>query len=68
MIITDIDEKALREAADEIGAEAYQQNVMRWEDWQALYASVMAAHGRVDILVNNAGGGVVIRRHGRSDA
>jgi NAD(P)-dependent dehydrogenase (short-subunit alcohol dehydrogenase family) len=60
VIITDIDEKALREAAAEIGAEAYQQNVMRWEDWQALFASVMAAHGRVDILVNNAGGGVVI--------
>ena len=60
VIITDIDEKALREAADEIGAEAYQQNVMRWEDWQTLFASVMAAHGRVDILVNNAGGGVVI--------
>jgi len=60
VIITDINEKALREAADEIGAEAYQQNVMRWDDWQALYASVMAAHGRVDILVNNAGGGVVI--------
>ena len=60
VIITDIDEKALREAAAEIGAEAYQQNVMRWEDWQALFAAVMAAHGRVDILVNNAGGGVVI--------
>ena len=60
VIITDIDEKALREAAAEIGAEAYQQNVMRWEDWQTLFASVMAAHGRVDILVNNAGGGVVI--------
>ena len=60
VIITDIDEKALREAAAEIGAEAYQQNVMRWEDWQTLFAAVMAAHGRVDILVNNAGGGVVI--------
>ena len=60
VIITDINEKALREAAAEIGAEAYQQNVMRWEDWQTLFASVMAAHGRVDILVNNAGGGVVI--------
>ena len=60
VIITDIDEKALREAAAEIGAEAYQQNVMRWEDWQALFAAVMAAHGRVDILVNNAGGGVVV--------
>ena len=60
VIITDIDEKALREAAAEIGAEAYPQNVMRWEDWQALFAAVMAAHGRVDILVNNAGGGVVI--------
>ena len=60
VIITDINEKALREAAAEIGAEAYQQNVMRWEDWQALFAAVMAAHGRVDILVNNAGGGVVI--------
>jgi len=60
VIITDIDEKALREAADEIGAEAYQQNVTRWEDWQALFASVMATHGRVDILVNNAGGGVVV--------
>ena len=60
VIITDIDEKALREAAAEIGAEAYPQNVMRWEDWQTLFAAVMAAHGRVDILVNNAGGGVVI--------
>ena len=60
VIITDINEKALQEAAAEIGAEAYQQNVMRWEDWQTLFASVMAAHGRVDILVNNAGGGVVI--------
>ena len=60
VIITDIDEKALREAADEIGAEAYHQNVTRWDDWQALFASVMAVHGRVDILVNNAGGGVVI--------
>jgi len=60
VIITDINEKALREAADEIGAEAYPQNVTRWEDWQALFASVMATHGRVDILVNNAGGGVVV--------
>jgi NAD(P)-dependent dehydrogenase (short-subunit alcohol dehydrogenase family) len=60
VIITDINERALQEAAAEIGAEAYQQNVMRWEAWQALFASVMAAHGRVDILVNNAGGGVMI--------
>ena len=60
VIITDINEMALQEAAAEIGAEAYQQNVMRWEDWQTLFASVMATHGRVDILVNNAGGGVVI--------
>jgi NAD(P)-dependent dehydrogenase (short-subunit alcohol dehydrogenase family) len=60
VIITDIDEKALQKAADEIGAEAYHQNVMRWEDWQTLFASVMATHGRVDVLVNNAGGGVVV--------
>ena len=60
VIITDIDEKALREAADEIGAEAYHQNVTRWEDWQTLFDAVMANHGRVDVLVNNAGGGVVI--------
>ena len=60
VIITDIDEKALQEAAAEIGAEAYPQNVTRWEDWQALFASVMEEHGRVDVLVNNAGGGVVI--------
>jgi NAD(P)-dependent dehydrogenase (short-subunit alcohol dehydrogenase family) len=60
VIITDINERALQEAAAEIGAEAYQQNVMRWEAWQALFASVIAAHGRVDILVNNAGGGVMI--------
>jgi NAD(P)-dependent dehydrogenase (short-subunit alcohol dehydrogenase family) len=60
VIISDIDEQALHETAAAIGAEAQRQDVTRWDDWQALFAAVMAKHGRVDILVNNAGGGVAI--------
>ena len=42
------------------GIEAITPNATRWEDWQELFAFVMAKHGRVNILVNNAGGGVAI--------
>ena len=61
VIITGRDEKALAQTVAEIGGiEAFRADATRWEDWQQLYAFVMAKHGRVDILVNNAGGGVAI--------
>jgi NAD(P)-dependent dehydrogenase (short-subunit alcohol dehydrogenase family) len=62
VIITDIDERALAEAVDEIAeVEAYRHDVTDADDWQQLFDAVMQKHGRVDVLVNNAGGGVAVR-------
>jgi NAD(P)-dependent dehydrogenase (short-subunit alcohol dehydrogenase family) len=62
VIITDIDEPALAEAAADIaGVEAYRHDVTNARDWQELFEAVMQKHGRVDVLVNNAGGGVAVR-------
>jgi len=53
-------EADLRATADRIGARAVVADVSIGADWDRVFASVMAAHGRLDILVNNAGAGIHI--------
>lgn len=60
VIVTDIDEVAANRTVDTItagggDATAYRLDVTRHDEWQALTATVRAAHGPIDILVNNAG-------------
>jgi NAD(P)-dependent dehydrogenase (short-subunit alcohol dehydrogenase family) len=53
-------ERELRQTADRIGARAMVADITVGADWDRVFASVMAEHGRLDILVNNAGAGVHI--------
>ncbi|WP_042887216.1 3-oxoacyl-ACP reductase FabG [Cupriavidus necator] len=60
VVLCDVQEARLREAADKLAAtgatvSAYRVDVTRRDEVDAMVAAVMAAHGRVDILVNNAG-------------
>ena len=57
LILTDADEQGAERLADELGgcASALRHDVTSEQDWQAVLAHALAAHGRVDVLLNNAG-------------
>jgi len=59
--ITGRDEKALKATAERLGVQAVVADVASGADWDRLFATVMAADGRVDILVNNAGAAISIK-------
>jgi 3alpha(or 20beta)-hydroxysteroid dehydrogenase len=55
--VTDINERAARAVADEIGAAAIavRHDVSDEGDWRAAVAATLEAFGKIDVLVNNAG-------------
>jgi 3alpha(or 20beta)-hydroxysteroid dehydrogenase len=58
LLLTDADEDGARRVARELGgerADALGHDVTSEEQWQAVLAHALEAHGRVDVLVNNAG-------------
>jgi 3-oxoacyl-[acyl-carrier protein] reductase len=61
VVISDVHERRLGEAADQLGALAGVRplavvcNVTDEDDVQRLFAATVAQHGRVDVVVNNAG-------------
>jgi 3-oxoacyl-[acyl-carrier protein] reductase len=55
VFMVDFDERALDEAASEVGAVAIPADVTRSVDADAVVSTAVAHSGRVDILVNNAG-------------
>ena len=55
LVLTDLDEDSVREAAGELGAAAMRQDVTSWTSCQAVIDRTLQTHGRIDILVNNAG-------------
>lgn len=57
IVIADIEDTALQEAAAEIGAMGVRTDVRDAASVQALADAVLAEHGRVDVVVNNAGVG-----------
>ncbi len=62
VIITALGAEKLKNAAEEIGADAYMaMDVTRPDDWQELRKLVMDKYGKIDILINNAGGGAAIK-------
>jgi len=58
--ITGRDEVALRDTADNLGVHWVRADVVSTEDWDRVFAQVMARSDRLDILVNNAGAGIRI--------
>lgn len=48
-------ESGARELAEELGTAAFQADLTREEEVEALFESVKSAHSRIDIVVNNAG-------------
>ncbi|HET9731147.1 MAG TPA: SDR family oxidoreductase [Acidimicrobiales bacterium] len=62
VVVSDVHERRLGEAADRLGALAagapplaVRCDVTVESDVQSLFAEAVAAHGRIDVLVNNAG-------------
>jgi len=55
VIVVDIDHAAAKRVADLYGGMAFQADVSKMADWQALAALVRDTFDGVDILVNNAG-------------
>jgi 3-oxoacyl-[acyl-carrier protein] reductase len=55
VIVVDIDHAAAKRVADLYDGMAFQADVSKMEDWQALAARVRDTFDGVDILVNNAG-------------
>jgi meso-butanediol dehydrogenase/(S,S)-butanediol dehydrogenase/diacetyl reductase len=55
VVLTDLDDGRVRDAADELGGSALTHDVTNWASSEAAVASVLREHGRIDILVNNAG-------------
>lgn len=55
--LTDVNEAAIRELADELGDNARYtvQDVTKFDDWQRVVEETEAAFGDVTVLVNNAG-------------
>ncbi|MFE2937921.1 SDR family NAD(P)-dependent oxidoreductase [Streptomyces sp. NPDC059255] len=55
--LTDLNEAAIRELADELGDNARYtvQDVTRYDDWKRVVEETEAAFGDVTVLVNNAG-------------
>lgn len=58
--ITGRDEAALKKAAGRLKVEALVADVTSPADWDRVFKTVLARHGRLDVLVNNAGGGIRI--------
>lgn len=61
VVIADIEEAALRAAAEQLGATPFRLDVTQADSVQALADFVIGIFGRVDIVVNNAGVGPVGR-------
>ncbi|HEX7931015.1 MAG TPA: glucose 1-dehydrogenase [Sphingomicrobium sp.] len=66
VMLTDIDETAVRQRASELQAEGLAVQAMRHDvtalsDWDAIVAATVVAFGQLDILVNNAGIAVLKR-------
>jgi cyclopentanol dehydrogenase len=64
VMVTDLNEKGLRQTADEVaaaGGSAIVQchDVAHASDWQVVVGATVAAYGKIDVLVNNAGIGLV---------
>jgi len=58
LLLTDADEGGARRVAQELGSEradALGHDVTSEEQWQAVLAAALQAHGRIDVLLNNAG-------------
>lgn len=57
LLLTDADEDGARRLAEELGggASAVKHDVTSEDQWQAVVARALEAHGQIDILVNNAG-------------
>lgn len=55
LIITDINEAAVKAVAADIGAVGLAHDVSKEEDWAAVVTSAESEYGGLDILVNNAG-------------
>jgi 3alpha(or 20beta)-hydroxysteroid dehydrogenase len=58
LLLTDADEQGARRIAAELEvgrADALGHDVTSEEQWQAVVAHALQAHGRIDVLVNNAG-------------
>jgi 3(or 17)beta-hydroxysteroid dehydrogenase len=55
VIISDVSEGALKEAARELGVQALVQDVASEEGWVKTIDTIRARHGALHILVNNAG-------------
>jgi NAD(P)-dependent dehydrogenase (short-subunit alcohol dehydrogenase family) len=57
LLLTDAHEEGARQLARELGGDAASlaHDVTSEQDWQAVAAAALEAHGRIDVLVNNAG-------------
>jgi NAD(P)-dependent dehydrogenase (short-subunit alcohol dehydrogenase family) len=57
LLLTDADEQGAQRLAEELGggASAVEHDVTNEDQWQAVVARALEAHGQIDILVNNAG-------------
>ena len=57
VVLTDVDEAAVRSAAHEIGhgSIALAQDVTSEDRWREIVVHLRGEHGRLDVLVNNAG-------------
>jgi 3alpha(or 20beta)-hydroxysteroid dehydrogenase len=57
LLLTDADGAGARRVAGELGARAsaLAHDVTSEQDWHAVAAAALEAHGRIDVLVNNAG-------------
>lgn len=58
--ITGRDRKALEETVQRLGVHGIVADITSPDDWDRVFAEVLAYGGRLDILVNNAGGGIKI--------
>lgn len=57
VVLTDIDEQAVTEAAQQIGGNiiGLVHDVTSTDDWLRVFETIDSEHGRLDVLVNNAG-------------
>lgn len=55
VVVTDLDEDAGRQVAAKVGGLFLRHDVRSTDDWRAVMAATLEAHGRLDVLVNNAG-------------
>jgi NAD(P)-dependent dehydrogenase (short-subunit alcohol dehydrogenase family) len=53
--VTDVDEDAAAQVADEIGGAAHRLDVASEAEVREVVAAIAGKHGRLDILINNAG-------------